>query len=49
MTNPVGGNLEAVFKKRDPPANQDDREERGRFVFEMPVPGECHEDIGNRQ
>jgi len=45
----VGGNLEAVFEERDHPTDDDDLEERRRFVFEVTVPGKCHEDVGAGQ
>ena len=45
----VGGNLEAVFEKSDHPTDDDDLEEGRRFVFEVAVPGECHEDVGAGQ
>ena len=50
MPEAVGGNLEQVFEAGDAPAEQ-----RGDVpwpvaqVFEMPVPGKGHKNIGNRQ
>ena len=49
VTDAVGGNLQTVFEKRDAPADQNDRPQRGRFEFQMTVPRECHENIGTNQ
>ena len=52
-TEPVGGDLEAVFEKGYSPAEQDD-EEYGEFFYfgfedDMAVPGEGHEGVGENQ
>ena len=43
----VGGNLKTVFEKGDAPTGEDDLPQRCAAVFEMAVPGEGHEDVGN--
>ena len=43
----VGGNLEAIFEKSDAPTGNDHFPERFAAIFEMAVPGEGHEDVGN--
>ena len=43
----VGGNLKTVFEKGDSPAGDNDFPERFAAVFEVAVPGEGHEDIGD--
>jgi len=43
----VGGHLKAVFEKRYAPAGQHDFPQRLAAVFEVPVPGKGHEDVGN--
>jgi hypothetical protein len=48
-TDAVGRDLEAVFEKSDHPADDDHLEQRGRFVFQVAVPGKCHEDVGTGQ
>ena len=51
----VGRDLGAVFEESHPPGQQDDQNQRpaGRNLhllkFQMPVPGECHEDVGCNQ
>ena len=45
MADPVGRNREAIFKQRDGPAEQNDHQKRPVGVFQMPVPGEGHEDV----
>jgi hypothetical protein len=45
----VGGDLEAVFEKRDEPTDQDDFPEGGAFEFEVAVPGDGHESVGYRE
>lgn len=42
-------NLEAVLEKGNHPADNDDLEERDIAVFQVTVPCEGHEDIGNRE
>jgi hypothetical protein len=41
----VGRHLEAIFEKCDAPTRDDDEPERFEFVFQMPVPRECHEEV----
>ena len=43
----VGGDLETVFEEGDHPADQDDFEEWDFAEFQVAVPGEGHEDIGD--
>jgi hypothetical protein len=45
-TDPVRRNLQAVFKESDAPADQDDLPERVLAVFQVAVPGNGHEDVG---
>ena|ERR1700744_3653744 len=50
VADAVGGDLEAVFKQGNRPADQDDLGERGLFKpFEVTVPGDGHEDVGTDQ
>ena len=45
----VGGNLETVLGKRDQPTDED-RDRQWRLLeFQVPVPREGHEDVGDRQ
>ena len=46
-TDAIGGNLKAVFEKGDAPAGEDDFPQRFATVFEVTVPGEGHEDVGD--
>ena len=45
----VGRDLEAVFQKGDRPGDQDDLPEGRVLELEMPVPGEGHEDVRDRE
>ena len=45
--NAVGGDLEAVFKKRDTSAGEDDFPKSFAAVIEIAVPCEGHENIGD--
>lgn len=45
--NPVRGDLKDIFKQRDPPTHKYYREQRSLFVFQVPVPGNGHENIGS--
>jgi hypothetical protein len=45
----VGRHLQAVFKERDRPADEDDFPKRDVFVLEMAVPRERHEDVGTNE
>jgi hypothetical protein len=49
MTYPVGGHLEAIFKKSYTPADQNNQEEGDGLVFEMAIPREGHEDIRDQK
>ena len=42
---PVGRHLQAILEEGDAPACQDHNQERLGFVFQMPVPGDGHEEI----
>lgn len=42
----VGGHLQAIFKKRNTPADDNYRPQSGAFVFEMPVPSDGHKQVG---
>ena len=54
-TDSVGRNGEAVFEEGDTPRKQDHQNERPaggnlHFIqFQMPLPGECHKDVGEHQ
>jgi hypothetical protein len=54
-TNPVRGNLEAIFKQCQSPADQNNRDEPGIFEpfkffeFEMAIPRQSHENIREQQ
>ena len=43
----VGGDLEAVFKQRDSPTDEDDLPESLLAEAEVTVPGKSHEDVGD--
>ena len=43
----VGGDLETVFEEGDAPTGEDDFPEGFAAVFEVAVPGEGHEDVGD--
>ena len=43
----VRGDLKAIFEESDAPAGENNLPERFAAVFEMAVPGESHEDVGN--
>ena len=45
MANPVGRHLETIFDEGNPPACQNDNPQRRVLVFEVPIPGDGHEDI----
>jgi hypothetical protein len=42
----IGGNLKAVFQKRDHPAYDNYGQEGGFPVFQVTVPGDGHKNIG---
>jgi hypothetical protein len=41
--------LKAIFDKRDPPAHENRDPQRRVLVFEMPIPGNGHKDVGDGQ
>jgi len=43
----LGGNLKTVFEKGDTPAGEDNLPQRFAAVFEVAVPGEGHENVGD--
>jgi len=45
----IGRHLKTVFEESDAPAGEDDFPQRFAAIFEMAVPGEGHEDVGNRK
>lgn len=47
--NAICGNLEAVFEKGDAPTGENNFPESLAAVFEMAVPSERHEDVGDGQ
>jgi hypothetical protein len=47
VTDAVGRDLKAVFKERDEPAYEYNSQEGSIFIFQMTIPGEGHEEIGN--
>ena len=55
ITNPIGRNLQYIFEKRNPPANEYNRGQPDVFaplhVFElqMPVPGQSHKSVGEHK
>ena len=49
VADAVGRHLETIFREGDQPADQDGERERSVLVFQMPVPREGHEDVGNDQ
>ena len=48
-TDPVGRHLEAIFSERNSPTGDDRDPEWGTPEFQMSVPGEGHEYVGNRE
>ena len=49
ITNAVGGHLQYVFKKSQPPADQNDYGQSRAFVAQVSVPRKRHEHIGQEQ
>jgi hypothetical protein len=50
VPDPIGRDLQEVFKEGDPPAYQRCCDPRlFVHVFEMTIPGEGHEDVGERE
>lgn len=52
----VGGHLETIFEESQEPTEKDDPQQREVFEptelllqLQVPVPGACHEDVGNDQ
>ena len=45
----IGRHRHAVFDEREPPADEDDRNQRHLLVAQVPVPGGGHEDVGPDQ
>jgi len=45
-TDAVGGHLQAVLKEGDAPADEDDLPQRVLAVFQVAIPGNGHEDVG---
>jgi hypothetical protein len=45
----VSGNLQAIFKKCNQPADQDYFPEIDSFIFEMSIPGNGHEQIAEEK
>ena len=45
-TDAVGGDLQAVLKEGDAPADENDLPQRVLAIFQMSIPGNSHEDVG---
>jgi hypothetical protein len=46
----IGGHLKTVFEKSDSPRDQNDHPEAPIMkIFQMAVPGEGHEDVGDKE
>jgi len=48
-SNSIGWNLKAVFKKSNPPTNQNHKKERRAPEFQVTIPGKRHKNIRQRQ
>lgn len=46
VANAVGRHLKAVLGESDPPTGKNGDPQRGRFVLQMAIPGEGHENVG---
>ena len=46
ISEPIGGNLKAILKEGDAPADEDDLPQRLLPKLQMPIPGNRHKDIG---
>jgi hypothetical protein len=49
MPQTIGRNLKAILKKRDQPTDDHHQPQGTELEFQVPVPGERHKDIRNRQ
>src|SRR5690606_36652218 len=49
VADAIGGDLETVLEKGDPPAHEDDEPERAAGETEVAVPREAHEDVGGHE
>ena len=49
VSDAVGGDLKTIFDKSDQPTDDDHLRQGRLFVFQMPVPGHRHEDVGHDQ
>jgi hypothetical protein len=49
IADAIRRDLKAVFGERDEPAHQDYGQKRSLPVFQVAIPGDCHEDIGTDQ
>jgi hypothetical protein len=45
----VGGDLEAIFEEGDASANKNHEAKRLGFEFQMTIPGDGHEEVGERE
>jgi len=45
VADSIGGHLKAIFAKGDQPTDHDGLDDGCRAVFQMPVPGHCHEGV----
>ena len=45
VADAIRGDLEAVFGERDQPTDDNDCEQGSFTVFQVTVPGNCHEDV----
>jgi hypothetical protein len=41
--------LKTIFRERDQPAHDDRGKKRRLAIFQVPVPGESHEDVGAKK
>lgn len=46
MADAVGGNLETILEKGNAPTYHNYHKQRSILVFQMPIPGKSHKDIG---
>src|SRR3982750_1487623 len=47
VADTVGGHREGIFDERDSPTDEDRRDHRQMWEFEVAVPGEGHQDVGD--
>src|SRR6185295_972368 len=45
----ICGSREAIFNESNAPTRKDCEEDGRGLVFQMPIPSECHEDIGGKK